>query len=323
MGMIIVTGAAGFIGSCLLSELNHRGYGEIVLVDDFSGKEKLKNLEGKTYLSQVSRDHFVDWLNRHHSGVSFVFHLGARTDTAEKDHMVFERLNLGYSKKLWNACASYGIPMVYASSAATYGAGERGYNDSHKAVELLAPLNPYGQSKQDFDRWALAQDIKPPFWAGLKFFNVYGPNEYHKNRMASAIFHVYNQVESGGVVKLFRSHRPDIKDGEQQRDFIYVKDVTDVICYLMENRVASGLYNLGSGLARSFLELAGTIFSTTGKKPEIRFTDTPEGIRDTYQYYTCADISKLREAGYNKAFHSLEEGVGDYISNYLSKGLYM
>jgi len=323
MGMIIVTGAAGFIGSCLLSELNHRGYKDIVLVDDFSGREKLKNLEGKTFLSQIPRDLFFDWLKKHHPDISFVFHLGARTDTAEKDPMIFERLNLGYSKNLWNACASFGLPLIYASSAATYGAGERGYNDNHASVEHLAPLNPYGQSKQDFDRWALAQVIKPPFWAGLKFFNVYGPNEYHKNRMASAIFHIYKQAESEGVVKLFRSHRPDVKDGEQKRDFIYIKDVTDVCCHLMESSVISGLYNLGSGQARSFLELAGTIFNTTGRNPDIRFTDTPESIRDTYQYYTRADISKLREAGYQKPFHSLEEGIKDYISNYLSKGLYM
>ena len=323
MGMIIVTGAAGFIGSCLLSELNHRGYKDVVLVDDFSRPEKKKNLRNKKYLRQVARDHFFDWLDENHSRVAFIFHLGARTDTAEKDQRIFERLNLGYSKNLWKKCASSGIPIVYASSAATYGAGDRGYNDNHESVEQLIPLNPYGQSKQDFDRWALAQTGTPPFWAGLKFFNVYGPNEYHKNRMASAIFHVYNQAKTGGVVKLFRSHRPDVKDGEQQRDFIYISDVIDVCCHLMENRVESGLYNLGSGQARSFLELAGTIFNAIGKKPDIHFTDTPESIRDTYQYYTRADISKLREAGYNKAFHSLEEGVEDYISNYLSKGRYM
>lgn len=323
MGMIIVTGAAGFIGSCLLSELNHRGYNNIVLVDDFSGPEKLKNLEGKQYLSQVPRDRFFSWLEINHSRVSFIFHLGARTDTAEKDHKVFERLNLNYSKTLWEASTAFGIPLVYASSAATYGAGERGYGDSHSSVEHLIPLNPYGQSKQNFDRWVLAQNHHPPFWAGLKFFNVYGPNEYHKNRMASAIFHVYHQATTQGVVRLFRSHQPHVKDGEQQRDFIYIKDVTDVCCYLMENKVTSGLYNLGSGQASSFLELAGTIFNIIDKKPDIHFVDTPESIRKTYQYYTCADVTKLRETGYCRPFYSLKEGIRDYINNYLKNGRYM
>ncbi len=321
--MIIVTGAAGFIGSCLLSELNNRGYNDIVLVDDFSRPEKKKNLEGKKFLAQVPRDRFFDWLGRNHSEISFIFHMGARTDTAEKDHAVFDHLNLNYSKTLWNACVSFGIPLIYASSAATYGAGERGYDDSHSAVEHLTPLNPYGQSKQNFDHWALAQEGHPPFWAGLKFFNVYGPNEYHKNRMASAIFHLFNQAITGGVVRLFRSHQPEVKDGEQQRDFIYIKDVTDVCCYLMENRVDSGLYNLGSGRARSFLELAEIIFHTMNQKPDIRFVDTPESIRETYQYYTRADMEKLRGAGYHKPFYSLEEGIRDYINNYLKNGRYM
>ncbi len=323
MGMIIVTGAAGFIGSCLLSELNHRGYYDIVLVDDFSRPEKIKNLEGKKYLCQVPRDRFFSWLEINHPQASFIFHLGARTDTAEKDHTVFDHLNLNYSKTLWNAAAKFGIPVIYASSAATYGAGERGYGDSHSSVEHLAPLNPYGQSKQDFDRWALAQNHHPPYWAGLKFFNVYGPNEYHKNRMASAIFHVYNQIKIEGVIRLFRSHHPAVKDGEQKRDFIYIKDITDVCCYLLEHKVKSGLYNLGSGKARSFIELTEAISHTMGQKPDIRFVDTPENIRKTYQYYTCADVTKLREAGYCKPFYSLEEGIRDYINNYLDKGRHM
>ncbi len=323
MGMIIVTGAAGFIGSCLLSELNNRGYNDIVLVDDFSGPGKEKNLEGKKFLTRVPRDRFFDWLGKNHPEVSFIFHMGARTDTAEKDHAVFDHLNLNYSKTLWNACVSFGIPLIYASSAATYGAGERGYDDSHSVVEHLTPLNPYGQSKQNFDRWALAQKDQPLFWTGLKFFNVYGPNEYHKGRMASAIFHLYAQAKTGGGVRLFRSHQPDVKDGEQQRDFIYIKDVTDVCCYLMENKVNSGLYNLGSGRARSFRELAEVIFNTINKEPDIRFVDTPESIRETYQYYTRADMAKLRGAGYHRPFYSLEEGIRDYINNYLKNGRYM
>ncbi|MCC6691339.1 MAG: NAD-dependent epimerase/dehydratase family protein, partial [Bacteroidia bacterium] len=226
--MIIVTGAAGFIGSCLVGKLNAEGYKDIVLVDDFSSEQKLANLQGKIFSQKIHRDHFHNWLRDNQRFVQFIFHIGARTDTTEFNKEIFDRLNLNYTKEIWNTCVEFGLPLVYASSAATYGLGEYGYNDSHEIVEQLKPLNPYGESKNEFDKWALQQTRKPYFWAGLKFFNVYGPNEYHKARMASVVFHAYNQIKNKGSVKLFRSHNPNYKDGEQLRDFVYVKDVVDV-----------------------------------------------------------------------------------------------
>jgi len=229
---------------------------------------------------------------------------------------------LNYSKKIWNQCIEYGIPLVYASSGATYGLGEHGYSDSHEIVEKLKPLNPYGDSKNDFDKWALKQEREPYFWAGLKFFNVYGPNEYHKGRMASVIFHAFNQIHGNGKVKLFRSHNPEYKDGEQLRDFIYVRDVVDVCIFLMETRKHSGLYNLGTGKARTFLALAKSTFNALDLEPNIEFIDTPEDIRDKYQYYTQAEMDKLRSIGYEKEFTSLEEGVEDYVKHYLKQHKY-
>jgi ADP-L-glycero-D-manno-heptose 6-epimerase len=216
----------------------------------------------------------------------------------------------------------YGIPLVYASSAATYGLGENGYSDDHEIIEKLKPLNPYGESKNEFDKWAVGQERKPYFWAGLKFFNVYGPNEYHKGRMASVIFHAFNQIEESGGVKLFRSHNPEYLDGEQLRDFIYVKDVVDVCLFLMLNRDHSGLYNLGTGKARTFLDLAKATFRALGKEPSIEFIDTPADIRDKYQYFTEADMGKLRSIGYDRPFTSLEDGVKDYVQNYLRSKAY-
>ena len=321
--MIVVTGAAGFIGSCLVSALNEAGYKDLVLVDDFSKEAKAPNTEGKAFSAKVDRAEFSQWLDANHKMVYFVFHIGARTDTTEFDREIFDRLNLNYTKEVWNCCAEYGIPLVYASSGATYGLGEQGYSDSHDTVEHLVPLNPYGDSKNDFDKWALAQERKPYFWAGLKFFNVYGPNEYHKGRMASVIFHAFNQIRDKGEVKLFRSHNPDYKDGEQLRDFIYVKDVTAVCLWLMETRKTSGLFNLGTGQARTFLDLAKATFSALGKEPNITFVDTPIDIRDKYQYYTQAEMDKLRAAGYGAPFTSLEDGVGDYVRNYLEPKRYM
>lgn len=315
--MIVVTGAAGFIGSCLVSKLNTEGYKDIVVVDDFSNKEKNKNLEGKIYKTQVHRDVFPVWLKENQRMVQFVFHLGARTDTTEFDKKIFDALNLNYSKNVWNICTEYGIPLVYASSAATYGGGEFGYEDKDSLIEKLHPLNPYGESKNDFDKWVLKQEKKPGFWAGLKFFNVYGPNEYHKGRMASVVFHAFNQIKGSGKVKLFRSHNPKYKDGEQLRDFIYVKDVNEVCLWLLRTRKNSAIYNLGSGKARTFLDLANTVFAALGKKPDVEFIDTPADIRDKYQYYTEAKMEKLRSAGYDLKFHTLEEGISDYVKNYL------
>ena len=320
--MIIVTGAAGFIGSCLVSRLNKEGFHDIVIVDDFSDPEKLKNLQGKMFSQQVHRDQFIGWLRENHRLVQFVFHIGARTDTTEFNKEIFDRLNLNYTKDVWNTCVEFGLPLVYASSAATYGLGEYGYKDDHDLPEKLKPLNPYGESKNNFDKWALKQERKPYFWAGLKFFNVYGPNEYHKGRMASVIFHAFRQIGSSGGMKLFRSHKPEYKDGEQLRDFIYVKDVCEVCLFLMHHRKNSGLYNLGTGKARSFLDLARSSFASMQKPENISFIDTPEDIRDKYQYFTEADMSKLRSIGYDKPFYTLEDGVKDYVRTYLAMGKY-
>jgi ADP-L-glycero-D-manno-heptose 6-epimerase len=315
--MIIVTGAAGFIGSCLVSKLNNKGFKDLIIVDDFSDPEKMKNLEGKIYTQKVHRDDFVKWLKENQRLVQFVFHIGARTDTTEFNKEIFDRLNLNYTRDIWNVCVEFGLPLVYASSAATYGLGEYGYNDDHAVVDKLKPLNPYGDSKNDFDKWALKQERKPYFWAGLKFFNVYGPNEYHKGRMASVIMHAHKQIKEKGEVKLFRSHNPEYKDGEQLRDFVYVKDVVEVCYFLLHHRKDSGLYNLGSGKARTFLDLVKNTFAGVNKEPKIDFIDTPIDIRDKYQYFTEANMSKLKSIGYAKPFHTLEEGVEDYVKNYL------
>lgn len=320
--MIVVTGAAGFIGSNLIQRLNEDRFYFIVAVDDFSNPEKQRNLENKRIQEFVHRDGFFEWLDAHGHEVEFIFHIGARTDTTEFDRGVFERLNVSYSKRIWQQCVQYQIPLVYASSAATYGLGELGYDDNEALIPQLKPLNPYGDSKNDFDIWALEQPEKPFFWAGLKFFNVYGPNEYHKGRMASVIFHSFRQIQATGGMKLFRSHRPDYPDGGQQRDFVYVKDVVEVCMFLMYSRRHSGIYNLGSGQARTFLDLAHATFAALGKSPEITFIDTPEDIRDKYQYFTEANMSKLRAIGYERPFHTLEAGVTDYVQQYLQQGLY-
>ncbi len=321
--MIVVTGAAGFIGSVLSGRLNNDGLTELALVDDFTKLEKEKNLEDKVFSAMIPRDNFFVWLDNNHSEVDFVLHIGARTDTTEFDKTVFDKLNLNYTKEVWKRCADYDIPLIYASSAATYGMGELGYVDSHEVVEKLKPLNPYGESKNEFDKWALKQQKSPPFWAGLKFFNVYGPNEFHKGRMASVIFHAFHQIRNSGKVKLFKSHNPDFKDGEQLRDFVYVKDVVNVIIFLMNKRPESGLYNLGTGRARTFVDLANATFEALDLQPNIEFVDTPIDIRDKYQYFTEADMTKLIAAGYQKPFTSLENGIDDYVGNYLAKGSYL
>lgn len=321
--MMVVTGAAGFIGSCLISRLNADNFNYIIAVDDFSRADKNKNLEGKKIQQKVDRKDFFNWLDKNHELVEFIFHLGARTDTTEFNKEIFDELNLDYSKRIWQACCKYQIPLIYASSAATYGNGHLGYKDDQELIPKLKPLNPYGDSKNEFDIWALEQKEKPFFWAGLKFFNVYGPNEYHKGRMASVIFHSYNQIKSNGKIKLFRSHKPEFKDGEQMRDFIYVKDVTEVIIFLMHHRKNSAIYNLGSGKARAFLDLGKGTFKALGIKEDIEFIDIPEDIREKYQYFTEAPMDKLCGIGYNKPFTNLEDGIKDYVVNYLSKERYL
>lgn len=321
--MIIVTGAAGFISSCLVAELNEKGFNDIVVVDDFSREDKNLNLDGKSLIAKVPRKDFFKWANDFKSEIDFIFHLGARTDTTEFDKMIFDELNVEYSKNMWHLCVENNIPLVYASSAATYGMGENGYEDNHDVIDKLKPLNPYGDSKNDFDKWAIKQEKSPPFWAGLKFFNVYGPNEFHKSRMASVIFHSFNQITKTGAMKLFASHNPDYKNGEQLRDFVYVKDVVSVCLFLMEQKAQNGLYNLGTGTARTFVDLTKATFKAMGKEEDISFIPTPEDIRDKYQYYTEANMSKLIRNGYTKEFFSLEDGVSDYVKNYLVPHKYM
>ncbi len=320
--VIAITGAAGFIGSYLTGMLNRAGYEQLILVDNFSAEEKLRNLDGKKYLQQVDREEFPEWAAKHAGEIQYIFHLGARTDTTEMDYSIHKKLNLDYSKLIWNICTEQNIPLVYASSAATYGNGEHGYTDSHDIVKELQPLNPYGRSKNEFDIWALEQGTTPPFWAGVKFFNVYGPNEYHKGRMASVVFHAYKQIREKGSVKLFRSHNPDYKDGEQIRDFIYVKDVAGICYWLMQHQPPNGLYNVGTGQARTFNDLVTAIFHTLNKPVQIEYIDTPIDIRDKYQYFTEADMGKLFNAGYQQPITSLEEGISDYVASYLEAGKY-
>ncbi len=323
---ILLTGAAGFIGSYMLGYLNKKGYENIIIVDDFSKEDKEANYRTKCFIRKIERENLFDWLKTNNPEIKFVFHLGARTDTTEFDYSIHEKLNVEYSKNIWNYCSENNIPLVYASSAATYGSGELGYKDDHNIIEKLNPLNPYGKSKNEFDKWAIekSRESVPPFWTGLKFFNVYGPNEYHKGRMASMIFHGFNQIRETGKIKLFRSHKPEFKDGEQLRDFIYAEDVAKVMYWIMKSMVngewsigKNGIYNLGTGKARTFNDLAKATFAAMGQETVIEYIDMPEDIRDKYQYFTEADMSKLQHAGYNETFYSLEEGVSNYVKDFL------
>lgn len=326
---IIVTGAAGFIGSCMVQYLNENGYRNLILADDFEAPAKYANWEGKAYLHAINYNDLLVLLTQDAGVASCVIHLGACSDTTEFDYSVHERLNLAYSKAVWQYCAQYNVPLIYASSASTYGNGEHGYSDNHQEIEKLEPLNPYGVSKNLFDKWALTQTSAPAAWTGLKFFNVYGPNEYHKERMASVIWHAFNQINNTGQVKLFKSYRPEFKDGEQLRDFVYVKDLLKVMFWMMTEMVngqwdiaKNGLYNIGTGKARSFFALASATFKSLDKEPNIVFIDMPEDIRGKYQYFTEADMDKLHEAGYSTPFYTLEDGVDDYVRNYLTKQMY-
>ena len=317
--MIILTGAAGFLGSCLLSRLIDDGLGpETVIVDDFSSSAKKRNYAGKSFAAAIERSTFWRWVEGRERDIRSIVHLGARTDTMECDPQIFEALNVAYTKAMWSLAARHEIPLVYASSAAVYGDGNLGFGDDEPLTLRLRPLNAYGRSKHAVDAWMLAQPTQPPFWAGLRFFNVYGPNEAHKGRMASVVFHAYRQIETDGIMRLFRSHRADCADGAQRRDFVYVRDAVDVVRFFMQGRATSGLYNVGTGRARTFNDLGAALFGSMGREPRIAWIDTPDSIRAAYQYFTQADITKLRAAGYAKPFTSLEEGVADYVARYLT-----
>lgn len=322
---IIVTGAAGFIGSVLVGYLNSLGYEDLILVDNFDDADKRANWSEKKFTEIVEKEYLEKWLENHESKIACFFHMGANSSTTEFNYEIHKKWNLEYTQMLWKYSVAKNVPLIYASSAATYGDGNLGYSDDHEVPFSLHPLNPYGISKNEFDKWALQQqeNEQPPFWAGLKFFNVYGPNEHHKGRMASVILHSFHQIKKNGEVKLFKSHRPDYKDGEQLRDFVYVIDLVKVMVWMMQNDfdgtpIPNGLYNLGTGAARSFYDLAANTFQAMEVPTNIQFIDMPIDIRDKYQYFTEAKMDKLKAAGYDTAsFYSLEDGIEDYVKNYL------
>jgi len=320
--MIILTGGAGFIGSCFLAKLNSQGIEDIIVVDNIDDSKKWRNLLGKKFLDYIQKDKFLELLlNKRLSLPEHIIHLGACSSTLVTDSDYLMSNNYEYSKQLASWAFEHDIPFIYASSAATYGDGSLGYGDNDENTLRLTPLNLYGRSKQLFDLWLLKNGYAKQA-VGLKFFNVFGPNEYHKAEMMSVVCRRFNEIKSGLPMRLFKSYLPQYRDGEQKRDFIYVKDAVEVIWYFYQNPDISGIYNLGTGLARSWNDLAKAMFSALGLPPAIKYIEMPSEIRDKYQYFTQADISKLRACGYQKPFISLEEAVKDY-STYLDLKTYI
>ncbi|TLU82001.1 MAG: ADP-glyceromanno-heptose 6-epimerase [Chlorobium sp.] len=318
--MIIITGGAGFIGSAMLWELNRKGENDVIIVDDLGSTttEKWRNLSGLKFADIIPIDLFPDILEKGALGkISAIFHIGANSSTTETDADHLLTNNYGYSKRVASFCMAHAIRLVYASSAATYGNGSNGYSDDMTDLHILRPLNMYGYSKHLFDLWAVKNHLLDHA-AGLKFFNVYGPNEYHKGDMSSVVLKAFHQIQDNGSVKLFQSHRPDFRDGEQLRDFVFVRDCTRIMAWLLENPSVAGLFNIGSGTARSFKDLATATFDALGKQPVINYVPMPETLRDKYQYYTCADITKLRKAGFSEQLTSIEDGVQEYVQQYLA-----
>jgi ADP-L-glycero-D-manno-heptose 6-epimerase len=295
--MIIVTGGEGFIGQNLIKELNRRSYMNVISLDTKS----------------MDLDNIFNRILQNAEDIDAIFHLGAITDTTIMDRNLFDEYNVVSSMYIWNICATYNIPLIYASSAATYGDGSLGFDDE-KDIINLKPLNPYGWSKQQFDVWIETQEKQPPLWYGLKFFNVYGFGESHKGNMASVVFHSYNQINETGKIKLFKSHNSRYNNGEQLRDFIYVEDIVDVCIWMYNYNPVSGIYNVGTGKSRTFKDLAKGVFKSLGKEENISYIDMPAKLKDQYQYFTEAKMSKLKSVGYNKPFHELEEGVFKYIN---------
>ena len=315
---IVVTGGAGFIGSCIVRMLNDKGIDDIIIVDDIGATDKWKNLVNKSYREYVHKDRFLDRV-RGYAGITCIIHMGACSSTTEKDFDYLYNNNYEYTKALWNYCTEKQISFIYASSAATYGDGSLGFSDKMD-ITGLEPLNGYGYSKQLFDLWVLRQKDFPAQHVGLKFFNVYGPNEYCKGSMASVIYHGYKQLRETGEIRLFKSYNPDYEDGGQLRDFIYVKDICKVISFFIYHKEKSGLFNVGTGRAESFATLAGSVFKALGMETAIEYIEMPEALRAKYQYFTQADMDKLHSAGYAEKFSSLEEGAVDYVRNYLDQG---
>ena len=323
--MIIVTGAAGFIGSCIVKKLNDLGRRDIIVVDRLEDDDKWLNLRGLYYEEYIHADEFIQtevidsiFTN---DNIEAVYHMGACSSTTEKNVDYLMKNNLEYSKMIFVMCTEFDVPLVYASSAATYGDGENGYNDNHDGIQKLMPLNAYGYSKQLMDEWALKVAKSPKRWFGVKFFNVYGPNEYHKDNMKSVVCQAYAQIQETGKVKLFKSYKDGYEDGGQLRDFVYVKDVVEVMLALIDDdcEAPSGIYNLGTGKARSFSDLARATFKAMKKKENIEYIEMPETLRHQYQYYTQADMQKMQKALPHFKFHSLEEGVNDYVQNHLTQ----
>ncbi|MAX66578.1 MAG: ADP-glyceromanno-heptose 6-epimerase [Halobacteriovoraceae bacterium] len=320
--MYIVTGAAGFIGSCIVKKLNDQGIENILIVDRLEKDQKWLNLRGLKFQEYIHADEFIqpDILDSvFEEGVTQIYHMGACSSTTETDVDYFMKNNVEYSQILFRYCAGFDVPLCYASSAATYGAGEHGFIDEEDDLEKLQPLNPYGWSKQLMDEWVIKQLKRPHKWYGVKFFNVYGPNEYHKEGQKSVVCHAFNQITDTGKMKLFKSYKEEFADGEQLRDFVYVKDVVDAMWLLMssEHNGINGIYNLGTSQARSFKDLVSATFKAMGKEENIEYIEMPETIKNQYQYYTQAQMKKFQNAFPDFKFHSLEEGVDDYVKNYL------
>lgn len=319
--MIIVTGGAGFIGSAMVWKLNKMGHRNIVVIDKLGLGSKWLNIATRNILNVINIDNGTNYINEHATQIEAIFHMGACSSTTERDADFLMENNVHFSMKIWECARQHNIPLIYASSAATYGAEEDNFSDNHDQIPFLKPINKYGYSKQLFDCWALQQNDAPEHWFGFKFFNVYGPGENHKGSQASVVFHAFPQIKRTGKLKLFKSYRPEIKDGWQQRDFVYIKDVVNVMYHCWQNKLScqSGIYNLGSGIANSFYELAVASFKALNKPVNIEWIDMPEQLINQYQYYTEADLSKLRHAAnYRDAFFSLEDGVEDYINTYLN-----
>ncbi|TXI44834.1 ADP-glyceromanno-heptose 6-epimerase [Methylophilus sp.] len=322
--MIVITGGAGMIGSIMAWHLNNKlGRQDLVIVDRITHESQWQNLVHRHYAEYLDKDQLFDFLEDN-DDITAVIHMGAISATTERDFNKLVADNMHYSQDLWSWCAEYEVPFFYASSAATYGGGEQGYDDA--SIENLRPLNGYGYSKHFFDQWVLQQvtqkQATPPAWAGFKFFNVYGPNEYHKERMASVAYHTFNQFKETGTMRLFKGTKTGVEDGMQLRDFVYVKDVADVMGFFLEaalknKPVASAIYNIGTGQARSFKDLATNVMTSMTREPNITYIDMPQDLQGKYQYFTQAEMQKLRQAGYKKPFTTLEEGVKDYVQNYL------
>lgn len=326
--MILITGAAGFIGSVIAKHFNDQGNNELILCDHFESGDKWKNLRGLKYSTFVQvEDLFAHEIWKKPAGIKAIYHMGACSDTTELNMDFLYKNNTEFTNRLLTLAADKNIPIVYASSAATYGDGDQGYFDDHAGIAALKPLNKYGYSKQLSDEWILKQKKKPKVWFGVKFFNVFGPQEYHKGKMSSVVYQSFNQINEVGEVKLFKSHRPDYRDGEQLRDFVYVKDVVRAMVELIaagEKKPAlSGIYNLGTGEARSFHDLVKGTFKSMGKKPKITFIDMPVELRNQYQYYTQAEMAKFKRALPKFKFMKLEDAIQDYVGNHLLKDKYL